>query len=162
MRFGASFFWPELNDGLAHGHAPPFGDGPVDLKRTPLRLAAAGYVFGGLYDHVLSEIHDLAKIGIGLVELEHGELGIPAPAQSLVAKVAIDLVDPIKPPNGQALQVELGRDAQKKIHIQCVVMSLKRLRDCATSNGLHHRRFDFDEPMLVEIAPERLHQLAAL
>ena len=101
-------------------------------------------------------------VGVGLVGLEHGELGIPAPSQAFVAEVAVDLVDAVEAADDQALQIKLGRDAQVEIHVERVVMGDERPRDGAAGDGLHHRRFDFDEAVRVEGAAHRLHQLRAL
>ena len=39
--------------------------------------------------------HEVVVVGVGLVELEHGELGVVAGADALVAEVAVDLVDAV-------------------------------------------------------------------
>jgi phage terminase large subunit-like protein len=53
-------------------------------------------------------------VGVGLVELQHGELGIVLRADALVAEVAVDLVDAVKAADDQPLQIKLRRDAQKE------------------------------------------------
>ncbi len=82
--------------------------------------------------------------------------------RALVAEVAIDFVHAIESAHRQPLQIKLGRDAQKQIHVERVVMRDEGPRHGAAGDGLHHRRFDFDESLRIHEAPQRLHQLAAL
>ena len=88
--------------------------------------------------------------------------GFQRQPRSFVAEVAVDFVDAIESADHQALQVEFGRDAQKKIHVERVVMGYKWAGDGAAGDGLHHRGLDFDEAVRVESAAHRLHQLRAL
>ena len=60
-------------------------------------------------------VHQVVVVGVGLVELEHGELGIVLGADAFVAEVAIDLVDAVHAADHQALEVELGRDAEEEV-----------------------------------------------
>src|SRR5207244_8777599 len=98
----------------------------------------------------------------GLVELQHGELRIPPPAQTLVAKVAINFVHAIQPADRQAFQVEFRRDSQVEIHVERVVVRDEWPRYGASRDGLHHGSFYFDESMSIHEPPHRLHQFAAL
>ena len=54
-------------------------------------------------------------VGVGLVELEHGELGVVGAVDAFVAEVAIDLVDAVEAADDQALEVKLGRDAESEL-----------------------------------------------
>ena len=98
---GAGALGPEVDDGFAHRHALPVG--PVDLLISPLGFRSARYIFHGLLDHALRQVHHVFVIGVGLVELEHGKFGIPAPAEAFVAEVAIDFVDAVQATDGEAL-----------------------------------------------------------
>ena len=91
------------------------------------------------------EIHQAAIIGVGLVELQHRELGIVMRGEALVAEVAIDLVDALQPAHHQPLQVQLRRDAQVEIDIERVVVRDERPRRRAAVERLHHGRFHLDE-----------------
>src|SRR3954470_1709444 len=104
-RFGSGVLGPKLDDRLAHRQAPPVCARPVDLYFTPLGCRSTRYIFYGLLDRGLGRIHDPEIIGVGLVGLEHGELGIPTPAQTFVAEITIDLVDTVESANRQALQI---------------------------------------------------------
>ena len=157
FRLWTSRFRPVVNDCLAHGQSLPFG--PVNFVITPLADGSPVHVFRGLRDHLLREIHNALVIGVSLVCLEHGELGIPAPAEPLVPEVAVDLIHAIQPADDQPLQIKFGCDAEVEIHIERVVMRDKRPRHSSTGDGLHHRSLDFDESAGIERAPHRLHQL---
>ncbi len=149
-----------MNDGLPHGHALPVR--PVDFLFPPFRPGASGYVFRRLLDQCLRQVHHSAVVGIGLVELQHGEFRIPAPTQTLVAKVTVDLVDAIQPAHGQPLQIQLRRNPKVEVQVQRVVVGDKGPRHGPTRDRLHHGRFHFDEAMRIHETPHRLHQLAAL
>src|SRR6202022_2053461 len=73
---------PKAKDRFAHSHALPVA--PVDLVIPPFSFRAAGYILGGLRNQPLCKVHHALVIGVSLVELEHGELGIPAPAESFI------------------------------------------------------------------------------
>ena len=42
------------------------------------------------------EVHHVVVVRVGLVELQHGELGIVLGGDALVAEVAVDLVDAVE------------------------------------------------------------------
>ena len=77
----------------------------------------------------------IAVVGVGLVELEHGELGIVPGGQALVAEVAVDLEHPLEAAHHQALQVQLRRDAQVQVHVERIVVGLERTRRRAAGDG---------------------------
>ena len=115
-----------------------------------------------LREQLLGQVHQVVVVGVGLVELEHGELGVVLRRDAFVAEVAVDLVDAVEAADHQALQVELGRDAQKQIDIERVVVRDEGPRHGAAGDRLHHRRFDFEEAALVEEAAHGAHNLRAL
>jgi hypothetical protein len=47
-------------------------------------------------DHLLGEVDQVAVVRVGLVELQHRELGIVPGGQPLVAEVAVDLIDALE------------------------------------------------------------------
>ena len=97
-------------------------------------------------DHLLRHLDKVAIVRIGHVELEHGELGIVPGRDALVPEVAVDLVHALEPADEQALEVQLGRDPEVKVHVKGVVVRLEGPRRGAAGDGLHHRRFHFEEP----------------
>src|SRR5207245_3578135 len=80
----------------------------------------------------------------------------------LVAAVAIDLVDALETTHHQPLQVELGGDPEKQVHVERVVVSDEWSCDRPAGDGLHHRGFDFDVTAGVEEAAHRLDDPRAL
>ena len=100
-------------------------------------------------------------IGVGLVELEHRELGIVVRGEALVAEVAIDLVDALEAAHHQPLQVQLRRDPQVQVDIQRVVVRDERPRRRAAIERLHHGRLDFDEAALLQLPPQGRDDLRA-
>ena len=98
--------------------------------------------------------HHVVVVGVGLVELEHGELRIVGPVHALVPEVVADLVDPLEPAHQQPLEVQLVRDAQVQRHVQRVVVGDERPRRGAAVQRLQDRRLDLEEAALVEEAPD--------
>ena len=156
----AGSFGPILDDGLAHGEA--LEGAPVDLALAELIDQGAVDIERDLLEKLLGEVHQVVVVGVGLVELEHGELGVVAGGDALVAEVAVDLVDAIEAADDQALEVELGGDAQEKIDIERVVVGDEGARGGASGDGLHHRSLDLDEVAGVEEAADGLHDAGAL
>ena len=107
------------------------------------------------------EVHHVVVVGVGHVELEHGELGIVLRRDAFVAEIAVDLVHAVHAADDQPLQVKLRRDAQVQIGVERVVVGDERLGHRAAGDGMHHRRLDFDEAVAVEETPHRLHDLRA-
>ena len=96
-------------------------------------------------DDPLHARHRVAVVGVGLVPLEHRELGVVLVGDAFVAEVLADLVDPLEPADDQALEVELGRDPQVEPLVELVVVGLERARERAAVAGLEDRRLDLDE-----------------
>ncbi len=112
---------------------------------------AAQQVLGLLDEHFV--------VGVGLIELQHGELGVVALRDPLVAKVAVDLVDPLQAADDETLEVELRCDAEEEVDVESVVVRDEWTRRGAAGDGLHHRRLHFDEAMAVEPVADVLHDL---
>ena len=108
-------------------------------------------------DELLHPLHRVPEVGVGLVPLEHRELGLVLVRDALVAEVLPDLVHLLQPAHDQPLQVQLGRDAQVEVRVELVVVRDERPREGAAVAGLEHRRLDLDEAALVEPAPDRRH-----
>ncbi len=67
---------PEMNDGFAHGVAMPLAQ--VDLVAVEVGDGGAVDLSGDEDDEFFAELHQVVVVGVGLVELEHGELGVVA------------------------------------------------------------------------------------
>src|SRR5262249_1088385 len=108
--------------------------------RRPDRLA------GDADQQLLGQVHKVRVGGVGLVELQDGELGEVRAVDPLVAEVAADLEDPIQATHDEPLEVQLGRDAEKEVQVERVVVRHERSRGAAAVDGLHHRRLDLEKP----------------
>ncbi len=127
------------------------------------------HLTGDLLQNRLGTIHARLEVGVGLVEFEHGELGIVSRGQAFVAEIAIDLEDLFQTAHHQPLEVELGGDAQVEVNTECIVMRHEGARRRATRDRLHHRRLDLEEVLLDQITADgidhagaRLEQVAGL
>ena len=140
-----------LADRLAQRHPPP-GRRQVDLDPVALDLRRAQHPLGDLGDQQLEVVGGLLVVGVGLVPLEHRELGVVLVRDALVAEVLAELVDAVDAADDQALQVELGRDPQVEVAVERVVVGRERPRQGAAVERLQDRRLDLDEAVLVEPA----------
>ena len=91
----------------------------------------------------LGHLHHVFPVLVGAVPLEHGELGVVARRDALVAEIAVDLEHALDTAHDQALEVELRRDAQEEVHVERIVVRLEGSRRSAAGNRLQHRRLDF-------------------
>ena len=135
-----------LPDRVAQGHAPP-RRGEVDLARRSRSRAATND------DQLLELGRDVVVVGVGLVPLEHRELGVVLGREALVAEVLAELVDPLEAADDQALEVQLGGDPQVEVAVERVVVGGEGPRQRAAVERLEHRRLDLEEAALVEPAP---------
>ena len=92
----------------------------VDLVTPEAPLRRARGLLRDRGDEVLDAGHRVLVVRVGLVPLEHRELGLVLVGDALVAEVLADLVDLLEPADDQALEVELGRDAQVEIGVELV------------------------------------------
>ena len=106
-------------------------------------------------DHRFGQVHDLVVGRVGLVQLQHRELGVVPGADAFVAEIAVDLVDALEAADHQALEVQLRRHAQVQVEIERVVVRDERLGRGAADEVMHHRRLDFEEAPRIEPAAHR-------
>ena len=76
-------------------------------------------------------------------------------------KLRLISIDALQAADHQALQIQLGRDAQVKIDIERVVMRDEGPRRGAAVNGLQHRRLHFQEAARFQLAAQRRDDLRA-
>jgi hypothetical protein len=124
----------------------------VELLRAADRLRRAPH-------HAFDEIHQIAVVGVRLIELKHREFGVVTRRESFVAEVSIDLVHPLEPADHQTLEVELGRNAQVHVDVECIVMGDEGPCRRAARDRLHHGRFDFHEALRIEHVAQVAHEL---
>jgi len=113
---------------------------------------------GELHEQRLGELHQVGVVRVRLVELEHRELGVVLRRDPLVAEAPVDLVHALEAAHDEALEVQLGRDAQVEVHPERVVVGPERPRDRAAGDRLHHRRLDLEEAARLEEGAERAHE----
>src|SRR5690606_18108712 len=68
----------------------------IETLALVLDLGRAEQRTGRLADELLRQRHDVAVIRVGLIQLEHRELGVVPRRQPFVAKRAADLVDALE------------------------------------------------------------------
>ena len=115
----------------------------------------------GVAEQAFGEVHQALVVLVGLVELHHREFGVVARADAFVAEVAVDLEHLFEAADDQTLEVQLRRDAQEKLHVERVMVRDEGLGRGATGDGVHHRRFDFEEAVVDHVVADRLHHAAA-
>ncbi len=120
-----------------------------------------GDAHGQKREQFFVQLHQVAIVAVRLVEFEHREFRVVLRRDPLVAEVAVDLVHAVKSADGQALEIELRRDAQIQIDIQCIVVCDEGSRRCASRDGMHHRRFNLYISARIEKAPQLLNNLRA-
>ena len=106
-------------------------------------------------EHRLDPLHRVAVVGERLVPLEHRELGLVLVRDALVPEVLPDLVHALEPADDEALEVELGRDAQIEVGLELGRACHEGVRECSAVARLEEGRLDLDEPLLVEVPADR-------
>ena len=90
-------------------------------------------------DHVLGDVHHALIVGVGLIQLDGGEFRVVTGVHALVAEDAADLVHALETADDQALEVQLGRDAQVHIDVERIVMGDERTGSRAARDGVEAR-----------------------
>ena len=149
LQVGSADLRVELEDRVEHGQTCK-GLAEVEQLVAVRHVGAAQDQLRQLAEQFFGQIHVVFVVSVGLVELEHGELGVVPGRNAFVTEVAVDLEDALEATDHQALEVQLRGDAQEHRQVQRVVVGLERLGRGATGDGLQHRRFHFEEVALVE------------
>src|SRR5690606_7251214 len=149
-----------LADELRDGHSTR-GPGEVYLPAAIRQRRRAGDLLDEGGDHLLGEIHEVCVGGVRLVELDGGELGVVPRRDALVPEAATDLVHALEATDDEALQVQLGGDAQIQLQVERVMVRLKRLRRRPTSDVTEDGRLHLDVIARVEEGADALDDAAA-
>ena len=151
-----------LLDRVAQGHPPP-RRGEVDrLARRARSCVVPSTSVATVGDQRLELARRVLVVGVGLVPLEHRELGVVLVRDPLVAEVLAELVDLVDPADDEPLQVELGGDPQVEVAVEGVVVGGERPGERAAVERLEHRRLHLDEATGVEPAPDLRDRLGPL
>ena len=145
---------------LHHGQALPVAH--IDLLALIRDDQTAADLEGKALVQLLYQIHHAMEIGKGLIQLDGGELRVMLGVHALVAEDAAHLVHAIHAAHDQALEVQLGLDAQHHVHVQGVVMGVEgacRSTDLerGQDGGIH-----LQKALLVQISADLLQDAAAL
>ena len=143
-----------LGERIHELHAPP-GRLQVDLVPAKGHPRRSDGLASDRLDQVFDPRHRVAVVGVGLVPLEHRELGLMLVRDALVAEILADLVDLFEATDDESLQIELGRDSQVEIDVELVVVGHERLCERAAVTWLEYRGLDLDESTLVEVSTDR-------
>ena len=105
----------------------------------------------------LREGRNRRVVTVRFVSFEHRELGTVRRVGALVSEVAVDLEDALNPTHDRTLQVELGSNAQKELHVERIRMGDKRPSGCATVHHLQHGCLDLEKVPAAKRCPQRGH-----
>src|SRR5918995_155660 len=139
--------------------ANSFDEGHPAERRREIECLAVVLEYRGIQavlyhtrDQVLGQTHHVGVIGIGLVQLEHGEFRIVSPVHPFVSEVVADFVYPLQSADQQPLEIQLIGYSEVQRHVQGVVMRDERLSRRASVQGLKNRGFHFQKAALVQEA----------
>ena len=124
-----------LGDDVGHGARRPRGEQVDGLTLVIDHALQPDGTRGGL-DDALGELLHALEVGVGAIGLHGGELGVVGEVHTLVAEDATDLEHALIAAHEQALEVQLGGDAQVVLLVERVEVRDERLGRGATLNGL--------------------------
>ena len=83
------------------------GEGLAEVEVLALvgNRCRAQHALRHVAEHRLRQVHEIAVIAIGLIELEHGEFRIVPGGDALVAEIAVDLEHLLQPADNKAFQI---------------------------------------------------------
>ena len=113
-------------------------------------------------DDALRELHHAFEVAERLVELHGGELGVMIRIHALVAELAPDLEHLLEAAHQQALEMQLGGDAQVEVLVQRVVMRDEGTRVRAAEDGVQDGRLHLVVAVILHVAADGGHDLEAL
>ena len=116
---------------------------------------------GEVGDELLGELHVHVVVAVGLVQLEHRELGVVPRREPLVPEHPADLVDLLEAADDEALEVELRRDPQVQVDVERVVVGDERAGRRPAGDRVQDRRLDLEVAAVLEEAAGERDQPAA-
>ncbi len=142
-----------LLDDLLEGGLPPRGS-QVELAALEDDLRAPERRQRRSADQVLLQLGHVVIVGVGLICLEHRELGVVLRTDALVAEHTPDLEDALEPADHASLQVQLEGDPQVEVRVHRVVVGHERLGEASTWDRVQDRGLHLDVPALCQQAPD--------
>ncbi len=122
--------------------------------RLIARTGALDHLGGGAHERFQARGGGVV-VGVGLVPLDHRELGVVLGRDALVAEVLAELVDAFQTTDDAALEVELGGDPQVEGAVQRIVVGGEGPRQGAAVDRLQDWGLDLEETLAVEIGADR-------
>ena len=113
-------------------------------------------------DDALRELHHAFEVTERLVELHGGELGVMIRIHALVAELAPDLEHLLEAAHDEALEVQLGGDAQVEVLVERVVVRDEGARVRAAEDGVQDGRLHLEVAVILHKATDGGHDLEAL
>ena len=149
-----------LFDRLNHCQTLPVAH--VDLLALIRDLQAAADLEGQALVHFLNQIHHAVEVGEGLIQLDGRELRVVLGVHTLITEDAADLIHAVHAAHDQALEIQLGLNAQNHVHVQGVVVGVE-----GAGRGTDLKRgqdggVNLQKALLIQIRADLLHDLAAL
>ena len=146
---------------LDHGGAAP-RSAEIHLMALILHLQRAARGKRRRLDDALRELHHAFEVAERLVELHGGELGVMIRIHALVAELAPDLEDLLEAAHQQALEMQLGGDAQVEVLVQRVVVRDEGTRVRAAEDGVQDGRLHLVVAVILHVAADGGNHLEAL
>ena len=134
----------------------------IDLLALVGDLQAAADLEGQALVHFLDQIHHAVEVGECLVQLDGRELGVMLGIHALVAEDAANLIHAVHAAHDQALEVQLGLNAQDHVHVQGVVVGVEGAGGRADLERGQDGGVDLQEALFVQIGADLLQNQAAL
>ena len=150
-----------LGGELDHGRA---AEGLLEVDDVAL-VGALKRAVGSLAcgaEGALAKVHHAAQVGVGAVCLEGGELGVVGEIHALVAEAAVHLEDALEAAHEQALEVELGRNAQVDLGVEGVEVRGEGLGRGTAHDGVQHGGLDLEVALVLAEAAQSRGDLEAL
>lgn len=102
-------------------------------------------------NEMFRSLNELGQRGADLVKLARGELGIMRIVYAFISESAADFEDLVLATNNQALEVQLGCNAEANRQVRHFVRDcLKGAGYCSASVDVEHGRLDFEKAGLDE------------
>ena len=124
-------------------------------------LAAADLARDGL-EQALGEALHPVEIGVGAVGLHRGELGVVREVHALVAELAANLKDALHTAHNEALERQLGGNAQVEVAVERIEVRDEGLCVGAAENGVHHGSLDLHVAVGLHVTANQADDGAAL
>lgn len=112
-------------------------------------------------EEVLSHLHHILEISVGLIDFDGGKFWIVGSIDLLVSELLSDFVNSVKSSDDQHLQVQFWSDSHEHIQLEIVVVGDEWLSSGPSYNHIHHWSFYFNEISIIEELSDELDDLGS-